>query len=132
MCWNYLDYDAMIRSKVKAKNFKKQPYILVAEKAKPSKKREIPDMIKPISEPQIISSDPSWEVAFKGQDEDVKVSYIVFDPKLTDSKPVSNGPVLGPFIAKTKPKSKPKNPKPPVKSNGKGPGPVRKGKEKKP
>ena len=29
-------------------------------------------------------TDPSWEVAFKGQDEGVKVSFIVFNPNLND------------------------------------------------
>jgi hypothetical protein len=50
-------------------------------------------------------TDPSWEIAFKGEDDGLKVSYIVFDPKLTDTKVGNNGPGLDPFIPKIKPKA---------------------------
>ena len=60
MIMNFLDYKAMKRSNAKAKNFKKQPYILNVENLTEGKQ------ILPASEPQIIdpmgSNDKSWEI----------------------------------------------------------------------
>lgn len=65
----------------------------------------------------LVVVNPSWEVATKVEDEGIKISFVVFDPKKVNHNTVYKGPGLAPFVAKTKPKSKPKKTKPPVKKS---------------